>query len=82
MNKGQQVLNKINRLIDIWCDRRCLQPLTYLLGSYPFYREIDEDWNILLEALEEIRGFCANELTPGERSLIDELIEVVSKQEK
>ena len=79
MNEAQKLFTKIDRLIDVWCERRCLKPLTYLLASYPFCEELREKGEMLLESLHEIKVFCSHELTPEERKLLGELIHSVEK---
>lgn len=82
MKEAQRVFCKVDKLIDVWCERRCLQPLTYLLRGYPFVDKVKEEWEILQESLQEIKGFCSHELTPDERKLITELIDLIDKKSR
>lgn len=74
MNTIIKVLPKLNRLIDSWCERRCLQPLCYILRAYPLYIELTEEWKSILESLKEIKGLCCHELAVEERKILSELI--------
>lgn len=74
MNTITKVLPKLNHLIDIWCERRCLKPLCYILRDYPLYAELTEEWESILEALQQIRECCCHELAVEERKILAELI--------
>ena len=69
-----KVLPKLNRLIDVWCERRCLKPLCYILQEYPLYMEPIEEWERVLESLKLIKGICCHELAVEERKILSELI--------
>lgn len=74
MNIMMKVLPKLNRLIDVWCERRCLKPLCYILRDYPLYMELNEEWKSILESLQEIKSICCHELAVEERKILSELI--------
>jgi len=74
-----KVLPKLNRLIDVWCERRCLKPLCYILRDYPLYMELTEEWKSILESLKEIKGICCHELAVEERKILSELIKTIQE---
>ncbi|MFI0348333.1 MAG: hypothetical protein ACH346_06160 [Chthoniobacterales bacterium] len=79
MNEPQKLFTKIDKLIDVWCERRCLKPLSYLLQNYPFCEELRGQWEMLLQSLEEIDSLHGHELTLDERKLLSELIHSVER---
>lgn len=79
MNTMMKVLPKLNRLIDVWCERRCLKPLYYILREYPLYMELTEEWKGILKSLEEIKGICRHELAVEERKILAELISTLQQ---
>ena len=79
MNIIIKILPKLNRLIDIWCERRCLKPLCYILQDYPLYMEITGEWKRVLESLKEIKRVCCHELAVEERKILSELIATIQE---
>ncbi len=79
MNIMMKVLPKLNRLIDIWCERRCLKPLCYILRDYPLYMELTEEWKSILASLKEIKELCCHELAVEERRILAELIKILQE---
>ncbi len=79
MNIMMKTLPKLNRLIDIWCERRCLKPLCYILRDYPLYMEANEEWKSILESLEEIKVICCHELAVEEREILSDLISTLQE---
>jgi hypothetical protein len=63
---------KLDWLIDQWCERRALRPLQCLLRAYPGVWVHTDQLYELLEALRDVKGLCREELTK------DELFNVIS----
>jgi hypothetical protein len=80
MNENHAIFAKLERLIDEWCERRCLKPLFYILRDYPLCSELVDGWVVLLESLLEIKNFCGHELTLQERELLFEIIECAKRK--
>jgi hypothetical protein len=60
----------LDDLINIWCERRALRPLAYLLPAYPgVSAHIDQQFQ-LLEALKNLKRLCRDHLTPEELWLV------------
>lgn len=74
-----KALPKLHRLIDVWCERRCLKPLCYILRDYPLYMGLSEEWKSILESLQEIKGICCDELAVEERKILSELIKTIQE---
>ena len=79
MNIMIKVLPKLNHLIDVWCERRCLKLLCYILQEYPLYMELAEERERVLELLKEIKGVCCHELAVEERKIFSELIVTIQE---
>ena len=80
MNIMAKILPKLNKLIDSWCERRCLKPLCYILRDYLIYTELTEGSGGILESLQEIKGLCCHELAVEERRLLSELIRMMQNK--
>jgi hypothetical protein len=76
VNDTKAFFSKIDKLIDGWCERRCLKPLRFILRSYPLAAGLTDEWASLLDSLKDIKGFCGDELTAEERRVMVELINV------
>ena len=77
MNEASQILSKLDKLIDGWCERRRLKPLRYILQNYPPFSGLTDEWGALLESLNNIKGLCGDELTAEEKKLLIEVINAV-----
>jgi hypothetical protein len=75
---------KLDWLIDQWCERRALHPLRFLLAAYPSVLAHTDQLGDLLEKLRDVKGLCRNELTPEELTLvisaINELEDSINKR--
>jgi hypothetical protein len=61
-------------LIDAWCDRRALNPLRLILPAYPMASGLTDSWEILLQALYDIRAFCRESLPEAEMQQVEACI--------
>jgi hypothetical protein len=60
----------LDGLIDSWCERRALRPLSYILRSYPGVLAHTDQQFELLDALKDVKGLCRDDLTTDELRLI------------
>jgi hypothetical protein len=65
---------KLNWLIEQWCARRELGPLSYLLPVYPSPLIHADDFGQLLEGWRDIKGLCRDKLTAEELNCVIMLI--------
>jgi hypothetical protein len=79
MSEANQILFKIDKLIDSWCERRSLGPLRHILRSYPPLSGLTDEWGAVLDSLKDIKGLCGGELTDDEKKTMTELINAVHK---
>lgn len=77
MNDPIIIIQEIDKLVDGWCERRCLKPLRYILQHYPLLSGLTDEWGALYESLRDIKGLCQNELTHEEQKLLVEIINAV-----
>ena len=61
------------RLIDAWCERRCLKSLRHVLPHWP-HNGLTDGIAELKVALENVRAFGRDELLPDEEQLLSVLI--------
>jgi hypothetical protein len=75
---------KLDWLIDRWCERRALKPLRFLLAAYPGALVHTDQFGDLLEKLRDVKGLCRSELTAEELahmiSAINELEDFMKKR--
>ena len=75
---------KLDWLIDQWCDRRELRPLQFLLRAYPGVLAHTDQFGEVLDALKDVKGICTEKLRLEELttviSLINELEELIEKR--
>jgi hypothetical protein len=64
--EGLTLNQKLDWLIDQWCERRALHPLRFLLAAYPGVLAHTDQFGFLLERLRDVKGLCRNELTSQE----------------
>jgi len=74
VHSGLEVVRRIERLVDAWCERRCLRALRAVLQSWPLSSGLTDEWAQLLDALEKVRAFARAELTDAELLQLDALI--------
>jgi hypothetical protein len=75
---------KLDCLVDQWCERRALKPLRFLLAAYPAVLVHTDQFGDLLEKLRDVKGLCRSELTAEELahviSAINELEDIMKKR--
>ncbi len=73
-----ELLPKLNALVDGWCDRRALEPLSIILAAWPFGGGgLTDDWARLLDALKNVRA--SGSLLPDDAAQIDDAIRLVEE---
>jgi len=65
------------RLIDGWCERRELRPLTLLLPAYTANAGLTDDWARLMEALYDLRA--RGRLPEAEQAEVERLVPIVER---
>jgi hypothetical protein len=66
-------MERLDRLVDAWCERRCFRALRRILAGWPIGQGLNDEWALLLTALKNVRAFAGEELTDEEGTAVDEL---------
>jgi hypothetical protein len=74
MRSASEVQREIDRLVNAWCDRRCLGALREILRGWPLSSGLTDDWAQLLDALEKVRAFARAQLTEEELARLEDVI--------
>jgi hypothetical protein len=77
MTTNEQLFEMVRRLVEAWCDRRCLEALRHVLAGYPLPSPFTDGWEALYEALRHIRASDRHELTDVKAETVDTLIAAV-----
>jgi len=75
----QELFQTLQKLVDAWCERRTLQALRYILNGYPLTNPLTDGWADLMTALQDVRAFAREEITPEELKSVDECIRVIDR---
>jgi hypothetical protein len=65
-------LSEFGRLVDKWCERRCLRSLGTVLPAYNSFNGMTDGWGELLRALRALT-LSQDELLPDEREVVVDL---------
>jgi hypothetical protein len=71
---SQTFFETLDSLVDAWCERRALAPLRILLPAYPLTNRLTDGWELLLQALYDVRAFCLQSLPEDEMLQIEACI--------
>ena len=76
MTGNSRLAEIVDQLIDAWCERRALRPLSILLPAYVGFTGLTDGWTELHEALRSCRAMRRDELNLDERELLGEAIAI------
>jgi|tagenome__1003787_1003787.scaffolds.fasta_scaffold19648865_2 hypothetical protein len=76
---NEEFFAELRKLVDAWCKRRSLRPLSRILGPYLAFNGRTDGWAELARGLESIRAMDRHELISSECRAIDELIRTVNR---
>ena len=76
---NEEFFAELRNLIDAWCKRRSLRPLSRVLGPYLTFNGMTDGWAELARGLESIRAMDRHELISSEHIAIDELLRTVDR---
>jgi len=71
---AREVLQRVDSLCNGWCEQRCLSALRHLLRAWPITSPLTDGWGELGIALQNIRAFARNEITPQELEEVEQLV--------
>jgi hypothetical protein len=69
----------LGKLINGWCDKRSLGPLSRILGPYLAFNGLTDGWGELATGLKTVRAQYRNTLTAEEMATINDLIRATDK---
>lgn len=70
----------MGELIDRWCERRALQPLSILLPTYASLNGLTDGWSELWGAMRHVRAMCKDDLTKhGELDAVNAVVAELSR---
>jgi|tagenome__1003787_1003787.scaffolds.fasta_scaffold18933435_2 hypothetical protein len=79
ISSNEELFDVLNKLIDAWCERRALNALRLILPGYFAFNGLTDGWEILYEALRDVRAFCRQELTAVEKEQVGRAVLAVQK---
>ena len=77
MSEETNIFAILDGLVDQWCERRALNPLRRILPAYPLTNNLTDGWQMLYDALRDVRAFCRDELNAAEQKQLGEAIVIV-----
>jgi hypothetical protein len=76
---NDEFFEAIKALVEGWCDKRSLRPLSRVLGLYLSFNGLTDAWAELAEGLKSVRAQDREQLTAEERATLDDLIRATDK---
>jgi hypothetical protein len=73
---NDEFLQALGSLIDGWCNKRALRPLSRVLGPYLSFNGLTDGWAELARGLKSVRAQDRDMLTAEEIATINDLIRV------
>jgi hypothetical protein len=74
----EEIHGEAKRLVDGWCDRRCLRALRHALTGWPMM-PLTDGWAAFMDAMKNVRANARDELTPAELEAVDDLIRIAER---
>jgi hypothetical protein len=78
-HSNDDFFSALRALIDAWCDRRCLDPLSLVLRAYLGFNGLTDGWAELYESLRTVRANSHEQLTSAELETVNDLIRIAEK---
>ena len=72
MTESSRLFTLLDQLIDAWCERRALGPLSVLLPAYPPAPLHTDQWAALFAAIRNLKGVPPGTLSEQEGACIAE----------
>lgn len=69
----------LDRLVDGWCERRALRPLSIILRAYPMASPLSDGWHELRSALRDVRCLRDPDVTDSEAMAVEDALRSVEK---
>jgi hypothetical protein len=79
MKSNAELFAVLDRLVDGWCERRALRPLSLILGAYPMVSPLSDSWFELRSSLRNLRCLREPAVTEAEVKDIADALRAVEK---
>jgi hypothetical protein len=79
MATDSEAFTLLDRLVDGWCERRALRPLSIILRSYPMVSPLSDGWHELRSALRDLRALRDPDVTDAEAEAVENALRSVEK---
>ncbi|WP_213738537.1 hypothetical protein [Bradyrhizobium sp. dw_411] len=76
---NNQFMKALSGLIDDWCDKRCLRPLSRVLGPFLNFNGLTDGWADLATGLKSVRAQDQSALSSEEMAIINGLIQTTDE---
>jgi hypothetical protein len=77
MTMAPDLFARLEWLVDGWCDRRALRPLSIILRAYPMVSPLSDSWHDLRSALRDLRCLEEPQISRSEAADVEEVLRVV-----
>jgi len=75
----EEINAEVRRLIEAWCDRRCLRALRDVFAGWPLANHLTDGWASFMDAMKNVRAMARAELTEEELNAVDDLVRVAER---
>ena len=79
MTTQSEPFASLDRLVDGWCERRALRPLSIILPAYPMTSPLSDSWHELRSALRDIRCLREPHVTDAEAEVVEDALRAVEQ---
>lgn len=76
---NEEFWGAIDGLIDSWCERRALKPLSWVLRPYFAFNGLTDGWTDLLNGFKSIHLRCRDDVSEQELEILCELIRTAKR---
>jgi hypothetical protein len=79
MEPGDDLFTLLDRLVDGWCERRALRPLSIILRAYPMTSPLTDGWYDLRDALRDLRALRDASISQAEAARVEDALRAVEE---
>jgi hypothetical protein len=79
MKSNSELFALLDKLVDGWCERRALRPLSFILRAYPMTSPLSDSWHELRSALRNLRTLREPDVLASETTSIEDALRAVEE---
>lgn len=79
MTSNAELFALLDGLVDGWCERRALRPLSLILRAYPMASLLSDSWQDLRLALRDLRCLEEPVVSSAEANAVDDALRAVEQ---